>query len=126
MTAYTAANPSAAYRQQSVMTASPGQLVVMLYDGALRFLFQASTLMRAEDNLGCDAKLRRAEAIIDELHATLDKERGGEIASRLEGIYVFCKRLLIEARIQRDAGRIDKVAELLGELREAWAQIAAA
>jgi flagellar protein FliS len=121
-----AANPSAAaYREQSVLTASPGQLVVMLYDGALRFLLQGATLMRADDQLGCDAKLRRAEAIIDELHTTLDKERGGDIASRLEGIYVFCKRHLIEARIECDAGMIDKVAELLGELRDAWAQIAA-
>ena len=107
------------------MTASPGQLVVMLYDGALRFLLQAATAMRADDQLACDQKLRRAEAIIDELHVTLDKERGGEIASRLEGIYVFCKRHLIEARIERDAGMIDKVSELLGELREAWAAIAA-
>jgi flagellar secretion chaperone FliS len=123
--AYTASTPSDTYRQQSIMTASPGQLVVMLYDGALRFLLQAATAMRADDNLLADAKLRRAEAIIDELHATLDKERGGEIASRLEGIYVFCKRHLIEARIERDAGRIDKVSELLGELREAWATIAA-
>ena len=125
MPAYTASTPSDTYRRQSVMTASPGQLVVMLYDGALRFLLQASTAMRADDNLLCDAKLRRAEAIIDELHLTLDKERGGEIASRLEGIYVFCKRHLIEARIERDAGMIDKVSELLGELREAWATIAA-
>lgn len=124
MSAYTA-NPSDAYRQQSVMTASPGQLVVMLYDGALRFLLQASTAMRADDHLTCDRKLRRAEAIIDELHMVLDKERGGEVASRLEGVYVFCKRHLIEARAARDAGMIDKVSELLGELREAWAQIAA-
>jgi flagellar protein FliS len=107
------------------MTASPGQLVVMLYDGALRFLLQAATAMRADEHLVCDQKLRRAEAIIDELHMVLDKDRGGEIASRLEGIYVFCKRHLIEARIERDAGMIDKVSELLGELREAWAQIAA-
>ncbi len=125
MPAYTASNPSDTYRQQSVMSASPGQLVVMLYDGALRFLLQAATALRADDNLACDAKLRRAEAIIDELHATLDQERGGEIASRLEGIYVFCKRQLLEARIERDARMIDKVSELLGELREAWAQIAA-
>jgi flagellar protein FliS len=123
--AYTASNPSDTYRQQSVMTASPGQLVVMLYDGALRFLLQAAAAMRADDHLLADAKLRRAEAIIDELHATLDKDRGGEIASRLEGIYVFCKRRLIEARIEREAAMIDKVAELLGELREAWATIAA-
>ncbi|MGH2969805.1 MAG: flagellar export chaperone FliS [Solirubrobacteraceae bacterium] len=124
MPAY-AANPSAAYRQQSVLTASPGQLVVMLYDGALRFLLQGAAAMRAGDQLGCDAKLRRAEAIVDELHMSLDTERGGEIASRLEGIYVFCKRRLIEARIERDAGMIDNVGELLGELRDAWAEIAA-
>ena len=122
---YTATNPSAAYRQQSVMTASPGQLVVMLYDGAVRFLGQAAVAMRADEPLLCDQKLRRAEAIIDELHVVLDKERGGEIASRLEGIYVFCKRHLIEARIERDAAMIDKVSELMGELRESWAAIAA-
>jgi flagellar protein FliS len=121
-----AANPSAAaYRQRSVLTASPGQLVVMMYDGAGRFLLQAATAMRSGDQLLCDAKLRRAEAVIDELHATLDMDRGGEIASRLEGIYVFCKRHLIEARIERDAGMIDKVVELLAELRQSWAQIAA-
>jgi flagellar protein FliS len=124
LTAY-AAHPSvAAYKQQSVLTATPGQLVVMLYDGALRFLQQGAALMRAEDQLGCDAKLRRAEDIIDELHATLDKDKGGEIASRLEGIYVFCKRQLIEARIQREPGMVDKVTELMTELRDAWSQIA--
>jgi flagellar protein FliS len=118
------ANPSAAYRQQSVLTATPGQLVVMLYDGALRFLLQASTLMADGDRHGADAKLGRAEAIVDELHTSLDKERGGEIASRLEGIYVFCKRLLLEARLERDRAKVEKVAELLSELREAWAEIA--
>jgi len=123
--AYTA-NPSATYRQQSVLTATPGQLVVMLYDGALRFLLQASTAQRGGDHLLCDAKLRRAEAIVDELHSSLDKEQGGEIASRLEGIYVFCKRLLLEARMERDADKIDHVRRYLTELREAWAQITSA
>ena len=121
----TMARGAQAYYQTHVQSRSPVELVVMLYDGALRFLLQASTAMRSDDALLCDAKLRRAEAIIDELHVTLDKERGGEIASRLEGVYVFCKRHLIEARIERDAGMIDKVSELLGELREAWATIAA-
>jgi flagellar secretion chaperone FliS len=121
--AYTA-NPSATYRQQSVLTATPGQLVVMLYDGALRFLLQASTALRSGDPLGCDAKLRRAEAIVDELHSSLDKDSGGEIASRLEGIYVFCKRHLMEARLERDPAMIEKVSELLAELREAWVEIA--
>ena len=68
--------------------------------------------------------MRRAEAIIDELTCTLDHERGGEVASRLQGIYVFCRRHLIEASLEQDPTKIEQVSELLGELREAWAEIA--
>ena len=48
----------------------------------------------------------------------------GEIAERLEGIYVFCKRLLLEARLERDADKVDLVRGYLADLRESWAQIA--
>jgi flagellar protein FliS len=121
-----AGSRTAAYQQQSILTAPPGHLVVMLYDGCLRFLHQAAYAMRAADQIEADARLRRAEAIIAELHATLDKDRGGEIASRLEGIYVFCKKHLIEARLERSAEMIEQVSALLAELREAWAEIAGA
>lgn len=114
-----------AYKEQSILTATPGQLVVMLYDGCLRFLFQAAYAMRDGQHVEADNRLTRAEAIIDELLTTLDLEQGGEIASRLQGIYVFCNRHLIEARMQRDPSMIEKVSELLGELRESWAQVAA-
>jgi flagellar secretion chaperone FliS len=117
---------TAAYKQQSILTATPGQLVVMLYDGCLRFLHQASYAMR-EENVGeAGRRLTRAEAIIDELLATLDLEQGGVVASRLQGIYVFCSKHLAEARLSREPAKIDKVAELLAELRDAWAQVAAA
>ncbi len=53
-------------------------------------------------------------------------EKGGVIASRLQGIYVFCSRHLLEARRLEEPEKIEKVAELLGELRDAWAQVAAA
>jgi flagellar protein FliS len=119
------ATHTAAYRQQSVMTATPGQLVVMLYDGCLRFLHQAAYAMRGGDVVETNARLTRAEAIIDELHATLDLEKGGVVASRLQGIYVFCSRHLLEARTAREPEMIEKVSELLAELRDAWAQIAA-
>ena len=125
MPVYTPQNPSTAYREQSVLTATPGQLVLMMYDGCLRFLHQAAYALRAGDAPGCDRRLRRAEAIIDELLTTLDLEQGGVIASRLQGIYVFCNRHLIEARAQRDPEMVEKVSELLGELRESWAQVAA-
>ena len=115
-----------AYRSSSVMTASPGQLVVMLYDGAGRFLRQAE--LAAEEGAWRHAfdRLDKADAIVDELLVTLDKEQGGQLAERLAGIYVFCKRLTIEARVERDAARITKAASLLSDLRDAWAEIAAA
>ena len=69
----------------------------MLYDGCLRFLFQSAYAMREGDRRQSQDRMRRAEAIIDELTVTLDHERGGEIASRLQGIYAFCRRHLIEA-----------------------------
>jgi flagellar secretion chaperone FliS len=114
-----------AYKEQSILTATPGQLVVMLYDGCLRFLHQAAHAMRDGDTAVSGNRLARAEAIIDELLTTLDLEQGGVIASRLQGIYVFCNKQLIEARMERDPEMIEKVAELLGELRESWAQVAA-
>ncbi len=123
MTTY-AANPTRAYREQSVLTATPGQLVVMLYDGCLRFLTQAAHAMRDGDRREADRRLVRAEAILDELLATLDLEQGGVVASRLQGIYVFASLQLLEARRASDPALIDHVAELLGELRDAWSQIA--
>lgn len=112
-----------AYREASVMTASPEQLVVMLYDGSVRFLRQAEAIMNGAGTwLQASEKLSRAEAIIDELLATLDMD-AGEIAERLQAIYVFCKTRLIEARLERDPARVDQVARLMGELRGAWAEI---
>jgi flagellar secretion chaperone FliS len=111
-----------AYREASIMTASPEQLVVMLYDGAGRFLRQAEGAMIEGSWTQAGEKLTRAEAIIDELLATLDMDVG-EVAERLQSIYVFCKARLIEARLQRDSVRVDQVARLLAELREAWSQV---
>lgn len=113
-----------AYRESSVLTASPQQLVVMLYDGANRFLLQAAAAMTAGDPGAVHDRLRRAEAIVEELHATLDMDQG-EVAERLAGIYVFCRKLLNEARVERSAEKVEQVRGLLAELRGAWAEIAA-
>lgn len=112
-----------AYRDSAVLTASPEQLVVMLYDGAVRFLRQAETAMGEGAWLHSFEKLGRGEAIIDELLATLNMDTG-EIAERLQAIYVFCKRTLIEARIHRDPQKVEHVVALLVSLREAWAKLA--
>ena len=114
----------AAYRESSVLTASPEQLVVMLYDGAGRFLRQAEAALSEGAVDHAHDRLNRGEAIIDELLATLDMDQG-TIAERLQAIYVYCKRCLMEARRERDATKVRLVVRLLGELRDAWAQVAA-
>ena len=121
MTPYATAQK--AYRENAVLTATPEQLVVMLYDGARRFLTQASHAMRGGDLATANERLRRAEAIIAELRSTLDRS-AGEIAERLDAIYAFCQRHLMDARFKRDADHIDQVTKLLSELREAWGQVA--
>jgi flagellar protein FliS len=105
------------------MTATPERLVVMLYDGAHRFLTQAAVAMRANDLAQSNDRLQRAEAIISELNVTLDMS-AGEIADRLRAIYLFSRRQLTEARLERDPQKIETVSRMLGELRESWAQIA--
>lgn len=121
---YRSATPNA-YRETAVMTASPVQLVVMLYDGANRFLKQAIAAHEHAQPLKASAPLGRAQAIVEELFATLDVERGGEVAGRLQGIYVFCLSEMADARMDAKPDRLHEVVRLLGELRESWSQLAA-
>ena len=111
-----------AYAESSVLTASPGQLVVMLYDGAIRFLRQSAEHMRAGDRERARERMRRAEAVIDELNGTLDMTYG-EVAERLRAIYLYSKRRLIRANLDFDPAKVDGVARLLAELRDAFAQV---
>jgi flagellar secretion chaperone FliS len=121
MTPYATAQQ--AYRDSAILTAPPERLVVMLYDGVNRFLIQGATAMRAGDLSVTNDKLRRAEAIITELRATLDLTQG-EVATNLESIYSFCQRLLLEARLQQEPDKIEHVGRLLRELRDAWDKVA--
>ena len=111
------------YQQNAVMTAPPGRLIVMLYDGAGRFLRRASLAMQNSEIARTNESLQRAEAILDELIVTLNHEEGGEIAASLRDLYLFCGRHLNEARVDKDHEKIDAVVGLLSELRDAFAQI---
>ena len=111
-----------AYRESAVLSAPPETLVVMLYDGARRFLFQAGVAMRDGQIELSHRKLRRAEDIIQHLRDTLDMEQG-EIAHNLESIYLFCQRHLMQARFDRNPAKLEQVSTLLGDLREAFASI---
>jgi flagellar protein FliS len=114
---------SAAYTESSVLTASPEQLVVMLYDGAIRFVRQAAAGLGDGRRDVARERLRRAEAIIDELNDSLDMSQG-ELPERLRSIYLFCRRHLRESLLADDPQGFETVAGLLAELRESWANLA--
>jgi flagellar secretion chaperone FliS len=111
-----------AYRQGAVLAATPGELVVMLYDGARRFLRQANVAMREGQIERAHNTLRRSELIIAHLDGILDYEQG-DVSDRLHLIYQFCLAHLNAARNNQDPGKLEEVSEMLGELREAWAQV---
>ena len=117
----TLATPNA-YKESAVLSAPPELLVVMLYDGARRFLFQAGVAMRDGQIELTNRKLRRAEDIIQHLRDTLDMEQG-EIAHNLEAIYLFCLRQMRQSRFERNPAALEHVSGLLGQLREAFAAI---
>lgn len=121
MNGYSAA--SRAYTENSILTAPPERLVVMLYDGLGRFLARAAAALRERDPAAASEPLQRAHAILDELLATLDFE-AGEVAERLESIYLFSKRTLTEAQLALDPEPVERVASLLAVLRGAWAEVA--
>ena len=114
----------AAYRRGTVLAATPGQLVVLLYDGARRFLRQATIAMRDGEIERAHNTLRHGERIIAHLDGTLDFEQG-ELPGRLHAIYLFYLSQLNAARMSQDPTKVEEVSELLGELRDAWSQVAA-
>lgn len=112
------------YMQVATKTASPGQLVLMLYDGAIRYL---ETAVRgfalddpAESNSTINDNIQRAQAILDELSAALNMGAGGEFAERLRGLYSYLDRRLFESNLKKEAEGIDEVILRLSTLRDAW------
>jgi flagellar protein FliS len=119
-----APNPSVAYRANAVLTASSPQLIVMLYDGARRFLHQAGVAMGERDIPTAHNRLRRAEHILRHLRNTLDMDQG-EIPANLAAIYSFCLRQCQLARLGQNPKLLEQVSAMLGQLRSSWATIAA-
>ncbi|MBS3977588.1 MAG: flagellar export chaperone FliS [Syntrophomonadaceae bacterium] len=112
-----------AYQQNQIMTASQEKLVLLLYDGAIRFLRQAEEACEAKDWNKCSNNLLRVQEIITELQASLNREDGGRLAENLFLLYDFMFRRLVEANIKKDIRLIAEVRDLLPELRDAWQQI---
>lgn len=118
-----------AYRTNSVLTASPGQLVLMMYDGALRALAQArEAFARPADDIrrveAINQQLLKAQNIIGELQGTLNFEAGdGQFAREMNRLYDYYNRRLIQANMRKEEAPVIEVEHLLGEVRNAWAEM---
>lgn len=112
-----------AYLETQVTTTSQGQLLVMLYDGAVKFLVQAKERMAAKDYAGKGNLISKALDIINELDSTLNTEKGGELAGNLHQLYFYCSKRLFMANSKMEQAPIDEVIKILGGLRSAYAQI---
>lgn len=113
------------YLETAVETASPARLIVMLYDGAIRFINEAIYAMQQRDYETQNARLQRAQKILAELISSLDFDKGGEIAENLFRLYTYMYNQLVEANINDDAARLEHVVGLMSEIREAWDTVAA-
>ena len=116
-------DPYAHYRQQAASTASPAQLVLMLYDGALAEISRAQLALTAPaDGSAAHEALSRAQRIVLELTVTLDHERGGDVAANLAQLYGYVTDRLVEANVAKDATPLSSATGVLRDLRDAWAQ----
>jgi len=111
------------YRETEVLTATPGQLVVLLYDHLLLSLRKARVAMEARDSETQSDCLEKGRNVLTELLVTLDRERGGEVAANLGALYSFLLGELVQVGIRPDLARLDRVAHMIGELRDAFAQV---
>ena len=114
----------ASYRQNQISSSTPAQTVLMLYEGAIRFLGQAINKLIEKGNMGEKAKLvEKAVNIIDYLKSCLDKDNGGEVADNFDRIYEYMLIGLTEANLNNDKNKIEEMVKLLLPLAEAWAEI---
>ncbi|MCX7867385.1 MAG: flagellar export chaperone FliS [Limisphaera sp.] len=118
-------NPWESYRRIATQTAPPGQLVLMLYDGAIRALEQALRGFGSDDPATANATIhngtQRAIEIIRELNYSLNMEKGGECAATLRRLYDYFERRLFESNLRKERTGIEEVLRHLNTLRDAWA-----
>jgi len=121
------ANPWQSYRQVATKTATPGQLVLMLFDGALRFLDKALVGFDLDDpldsNLAINNNILKAQEILRELNMSLNMELGGEFAATMRRLYNYYDLQLSQSNLKKDPAGVQLVIRLLSVIRGAWAEM---
>ncbi len=108
------------YKEHTVTTQSKGRLIVMLYEGAIRFLNLAAREIEEGNYADKGQHINKAQDVINELNAVLDMGAGGEVAENLRGLYCFMIKRLSEANTKKDPRIIREVIKLMEELNQSW------
>lgn len=111
------------YKSNEVSTASKMKLVILMYDGAIRFLKECKKKIKAGDIPGRGLYISRAQKVISELQDSLNASKGGEVASNLARLYNFLMRNLSEANIDADEAKVDESIKVMECLREGWSDV---
>jgi flagellar protein FliS len=112
-----------AYFQTQVTTTSQGHLLLMLYDGAIKFLKLSKVKIQEKNYAEKGMLISRAMDVINELDSSLNRTKGGDLAVNLHNLYFFCNTRLLNANLRMDCGLVDEVIKILSGLRDAFAQI---
>ncbi|MCP5405129.1 MAG: flagellar export chaperone FliS [Pseudomonadaceae bacterium] len=118
-----APNLAKQYQQQQIVNASAAEQVVMLYDGAIRFCNMAKEAIAAGDIQARHNSNKRAMEVVSYLLDILDHEKGGDVAKRLQMIYAFLLRRMLEVDFRNDPRICDEVVQHLQTLRASWHKI---
>lgn len=108
------------YKKSQVETATPEQILILLYDGAIQYLNKAKIGMEHEDKEMIHNNLIACQNIILEFMNTLDMELGGDLAQNLYNLYNYLYKTLVSANMQKDEKKVDEVLKHLKNLRETW------
>lgn len=110
-----------AYKQNSVTTASPGELTLMLYNGCLKFLMKAKNAINEKQIEEKNTNILKAQAIIAELMSTLNMDY--DISKQILPLYDYINRRLIDANVKNDIAIIEEVEGLVTEFRDTWKEV---
>lgn len=111
------------YQMDEVNTSTQGKLILMMYDGAIKYIKMAMECMEKGDMSGQSVYIQKTRDIINELMVALDVEKGGEVCRNLERLYQFTLRQLTLANIKNERKSLSSVLRVLRPLRQAWDQI---
>jgi len=113
-------NPYQRYQENKIEGSSQGEMIILLYEGAIKFMYEAINFIETRNIQNAHDKIIKVQRIINELMITLDFDVGGEIAQNLYNLYDFVMNELIKANIKKEAEGLNNSIEILQELLEAW------